>query len=509
MGLRSKSIAGRLTMMNILVSAGALLVCCAAFVSYDIYSYRDNLIRSLNVQAQIVGFNSISALTFNDPAAAQSSLSAFSASPTILAAGILTPDGKLFARYARKGVPIELPSVSSINSEQHWFKLHEVVLVRPIEFQDKIIGAVYLRSGLTTLYTRLYRYGLITLLVVLASLIAAFLLSSVFRRAIADPLISLAETAREVSIERDYSVRSTASADDRELDTLIRSFNEMLAEIQARDEALSAAHDELEQHVEERTSQLTNANRQLEQRTRDLVFANKELESFSYSVSHDLRSPLEVINGFSHVLETEWGSRLNQTGRECIAQIRTAAERMAELIEDMLNLSRVSTSAMHRDAVDLSAIAQNVAEDLHRRAPERDVQFAIKDNIKVEGDTRFLQIVMENLLRNAWKYTSHHEHARIEFGVEDRRGTRVYFVRDDGAGFDPKRLDRLFKPFQRLHSEAEFAGNGVGLATVQRILQRHGGQIWATGAVEKGATFYFTVGQIPVAEEPPKKYAAG
>lgn len=496
-------------MMNILVSAGALLVCCAAFLSYDIYSYRDNLLRSLNVQAQIVGFNSISALTFNDPNAAQGSLSAFSASQTILAAGILTPDGKLFARYARAGIPIELPPPSSIDSEHHWFRLHEVVLVRPIEFQSKVVGAVYLRSALSNLYTRLYRYGIITLLVVLASLIAAFLLSSVFRRAIADPLISLAETAREVSVERDYSVRSTASADDQELDTLIRSFNEMLAEIQARDEALRHAHDELEQHVEERTSQLTNANRQLEQRTRDLVFANKELETFSYSVSHDLRSPLEVIHGFTHVLETEWGSRLNQTGRECLAQIRTAAERMAELIEDMLNLSRVSTSAMHRDNVDLSALAHTVAEDLHRRAPERDVQFVIKEHAKVEGDTRFLQIVMENLLRNAWKYTSHHEHARIEFGVEDRRGARVYFVRDDGAGFDPKRLDRLFKLFQRLHSESEFAGNGVGLATVQRILQRHGGQIWATGDVEKGATFYFTVGHIPVAEEPPKKYAAG
>jgi len=150
---------------------------------------------------------------------------------------------------------------------------------------------------------------------------------------------------------------------------------------------------------------------------------------------------------------------------------------------------------MHQERVDLSAVARHIADDLHRREPERNVSLVIAPGAIVRGDPRFLQIVLENLLRNSWKYTSRHPKARIEFGVEDRRGVHVYFVRDDGAGFDPARAGRLFQPFQRLHSEAEFSGNGVGLATVQRIIHKHGGQIWATGAPERGATFYFTVGQ--------------
>ncbi|MBV9435191.1 MAG: HAMP domain-containing protein, partial [Acidobacteria bacterium] len=286
--LGAKSITGKLTTMNVLVSAGALLVCCVAFVSYDIYSYRDALLRNLSIQAQIIGFNCISAITFNDPGSAQSTLSAVSVSPNIIAAGILLPDGQMFARYARSGVPVSLPPTSHFDTEQYWFRIHEVILVRPIDFQGKIIGAVYIRANPSTLYARLARYLLITVVVVVASLIAAFVLSRVFRRSISDPVIGLAETARVVSREKNFSLRATPSSEHDELSTLVAAFNEMLAEIQERDEELRKAHGELEQRVEERTRQLLIANRQLEQRTRELVFANKELEAFSYSVSHDL-----------------------------------------------------------------------------------------------------------------------------------------------------------------------------------------------------------------------------
>jgi signal transduction histidine kinase len=159
----------------------------------------------------------------------------------------------------------------------------------------------------------------------------------------------------------------------------------------------------------------------------------------------------------------------------------------------LLNLSRVTTSTMHREKVDLSVFARLIMEELRHEAPERKVEFVAPATAEAYGDARLLRIVMDNLLRNAWKYTSHHEHGRIEFGQEISNDRIIYFVRDDGSGFDQRAAERLFQPFQRLHSVAEFPGNGIGLATVRRIVQRHGGEIWAEGAVEKGATFYFTL----------------
>jgi len=258
-----------------------------------------------------------------------------------------------------------------------------------------------------------------------------------------------------------------------ELAVLVGSFNEMLTELQK-------AHDELEQRVQERA--------------RELVAANRELEVFSYSVSYDLRGPLDSLNGFSYLLLKQYGTNLDYHAHELIEHIRSSVKRMTELIDDLLNLSRVTTSAMHIEPVDLSATARAIMGELCHSEPARKLHFDTPPAEAAYGDPHFLRIVMENLLRNAWKYTSHHDEARVEFGQAHRNGRTAFFVRDDGSGFDPKSASRLFKPFQRLHSTDEFPGNGIGLATVKRIVQRHGGEVWAEGAVEKGATFYFTLG---------------
>jgi signal transduction histidine kinase len=326
---------------------------------------------------------------------------------------------------------------------------------------------------------RLERYLTIAGIVLLLSLLAALLVSSIFRRSVAAPIVELADAARIVSQEQNYSIRVAPTGRRDEVAVLIDAFNAMLAQIQQRDRELKSVHDELEQRVDERT--------------RQLVVANRELEAFSYSVSHDLRGPLEIINGFSHVLLSEHGGRLDSSGRECVQQINTATRRMAELIDDLLNLSRVSTAVMHRENVDLTDMAKSIADQLRRREPSRKVEFVIHECMTLEADSRLVRIVLDNLLSNAWKYTSNHEHARIEFGCQDRLSRTVFFVRDDGAGFDPGLADKLFKPFQRLHATSEFPGTGIGLATVQRIVSRHGGEVWAEGGVEKGATFYFSL----------------
>ena len=228
-------------------------------------------------------------------------------------------------------------------------------------------------------------------------------------------------------------------------------------------------------------------------RNAQLETANKELDAFSYSVSHDLRAPLRGIDGFSQALLEDYNDKLDSTGQDYLQRVRLAAQRMSVLIDDLLNLSRVTRSEIRREKLNLSAIVRSAADELQRVAPERDVKFVIAEGLTADGDSRLLRVAIENLLGNAWKYTSAHSSARIEFGFHQNNGQSAYFVRDDGAGFDPRYSERLFGAFQRLHAVTEFPGTGIGLATVQRIIRRHGGEIWAEGAVEKGATFYFTL----------------
>ncbi|MCG3113272.1 MAG: PAS domain S-box protein [Candidatus Manganitrophus sp. SB1] len=245
------------------------------------------------------------------------------------------------------------------------------------------------------------------------------------------------------------------------------------------EEAIRRLNQDLERRVAERTAQLEAVN--------------KEIESFSYSVSHDLRAPLRAMGGFSRVLLARYSDRLDPQGRDFLQRVDAASQRMAALIEDLLNLSRITRRVMRKAPLDLTALARSIAEELQAADPKRRVTFLIQDRMKAEGDRGLLRIALENLLGNAWKFTSKRPKAIIEFGRVEQEGKPTYFVRDNGAGFDMAYADKLFGAFQRLHSMSEFEGTGIGLATVQRIIHRHGGEVWAEAEVEKGATFYFTL----------------
>lgn len=464
-----------------LVSGAALLLAVAAFFAYDQITSRQSLVRSLRAQAQIVGSNSVSALLFNDPQSATKTLSALKDSPSIEAAGIFTLDYKPFATYQRGPgtLPLSVPILSGVRKESYWFRNTHLVLVEPIIFQEQNLGFVYIESDLRDIDRRLRRYIAIAFAVLLLSLVAALFVSSLFRKSVVTPIVTLAEVARLVSQDKNYSVRAVPSGEQDEVALLVDAFNEMLAQIQQRDDELQRGHAELEQRVAERT--------------RDLLVANRELEAFSYSVSHDLRGPVDAFNGFAYVLSKEYGRTLDAKANELLDRIRSSGRRMMQLIDDLLNLSRVTSGPMVNQPVDLSSIARVVSDELRTSSPLRNVEFLIADSAPVEGDPRLLQIVIDNLLRNSWKYTSRQPVATIEFGIQSKDGVPVYFVRDNGVGFDPRSANRLFQPFQRLHSSEEFPGNGVGLATVQRIVRRHGGEIWAESQVGRGATFYFTL----------------
>jgi signal transduction histidine kinase len=250
---------------------------------------------------------------------------------------------------------------------------------------------------------------------------------------------------------------------------------------------------ELAREANRTAQRLRDYREETQRQARAAETANKELEAFSYSVSHDLRAPLRGIDGFSQALAEDEADKLSADGRDYIRRIRAGAQRMAELIDDLLRLSRVSRADFRRDRVDLSALAESVVGELRREASDRTTEVVIQPGVTAYVDARLARIALENLLGNAWKFTSKAAQARIEFGVRAEANHPVYFVRDNGAGFDMKYADRLFGAFQRLHTDKDYPGTGIGLATVQRIVLRHGGRIWVEAAVGEGATFQFTL----------------
>ncbi len=295
------------------------------------------------------------------------------------------------------------------------------------------------------------------------ALLSSFVLSRMVRGRIEGVRAGVDEAMRDQTYATRVPVESGA------LRTLTNSVNKLLEQMQQRDTILR-------------------------RRSTELEAANKDLESFAATVSHDLRAPVGSISGFAQALDEDYGPQLDEIGRECIHWIRHSADQMNNLIEGMLQMARLTRVEVHRAEVDITRMARDIAGGLQRAHPDRDVQFVIPDGIIGNGDERLLRAVLENLIGNAFKFTSKRPGARIEIGARDDEGATAFYVRDNGAGFAPEHAAKMFRPFQRLHSEKEFSGTGIGLATVHRIVQRHGGRVWAEGEVDKGATVYFTTG---------------
>jgi len=485
MSRKSQSLATRLTRMNLLVSGAVLLIAAMAFFSYDVFSFRQSLLRALDAQAQIIGENSVSALTFNDQESATATLASLKDSPDVLAATLETNNGAVFARYGENvAMGGKAQSLAVGEKDRAWSLGLRVVLAHRIMFQGKSLGVVYVAARFAEIGQRARQYLAIALVILLFCMLAAIFISGASRRLIAEPIIALADAAETVSRERDYTVRAEIDSDGSEIGVLVGAFNAMLDQIEERDAKLNEARADLELRVEERTAELQAANR--------------ELEAFSYTVAHDLRGPLDAISGIAFLLLNS-GSGDDPNVRTMLEQLKTSTAHMGSLIDDLLNFARASTTVVRSAPVDLSAMARAIVSELKATDPQRAVDVTVQEMPELMADAGLMRVVMDNLLRNAWKYSSHHATACIEVGAiqtfraDGSPGKLVYFVRDDGAGFDPARMEKLFQPFSRLHGKSEFPGTGIGLATVQRILARQGGSIWAEGAIEKGATFFFTV----------------
>ena len=477
----AQSIAGRLTALVLFVSGTALLLAYISFLVYDFYTLRHNLIESLETEARIIGSNSESALLFDDQQAAEMTLSALRGAPSIVTAEIFRADGRPFAQYTRRGSAQQsiAPKLNMGEMSGSWIADGSVLLGRVITSDGHLIGSVYILAETKDVAYRARQFGLISAAILLICFAIALLATSALRGLIIGPLENLAQTARVVSRKKDYSIRAEIPRRRDELAFLVESFNEMLDEIEQ-------SRAVLEQKVAERTAELSAANR--------------ELEAFSYTVAHDLRGPLQTAANIAFLLQSEVAQGHTLDAQALLDRLITATGRMSSLIEDLLNLSRASSTPVRHVPVNMTVLAKSILGNL-AQGGERQVEIVVAEDCTAIADEGLITVVLENLLRNAWKYSSRKEPARIEFGCRDEGEETIYFVKDNGAGFDKSHVDRLFRPFQRLHSQAEFPGTGVGLATVHRIITRHGGRVWATGSVDQGAEFCFTLPQNKHAAE--------
>ena len=498
MSLRDWPIKQKLTAMLLLISGLVLSLTSAGFVTYQVVAFRQTTLKNLSTLGRVIAANSTASLAFANQADAREILSALRAEPHLVAAALYDKDGRVFSRY-----PADLPgdSVPAAPARDGYrFERGFVIGVEPVaEGGNARLGTLYMKSDMKAVSRTLWLSAGIAAGVMGVSLLAAYLLAAVLQGWISQPILTLAETATAISTRQDYSVRAPKLGED-ELGVLTDAFNQMLGRIEDQNRALRASEEELrryatglEQRVAERTHELEERNEALRRNAAELLASNSELDAFAYSVSHDLRAPLRSIDGFSQVLLEDYGAQLDQAAQDSLQRVRAASQRMGTLIDDLLKLARVTRAEMRSEVVDLSGMAREIVAELQRTPPLRDVEFAIAAGLQARGDPRLLRVALDNLLRNSWKYTAKQAQPRVEFGSIQVNGERAFMVRDNGAGFDMKYADKLFGVFQRLHSAAEFEGTGVGLATVRRIITRHGGRIWAEGAVDQGATFYFTL----------------
>jgi signal transduction histidine kinase len=485
------SIARKITRMNLTVCGIALVLAYISFLMYDFYTLRQSLRMDLDTEAQIIGSNCEAALLFDDPQAAQSTLAALRGSPHVLAATIFTEDHQSFASYARQGSSsITLSSRLPQGEVSGYWSLgdQQILFGRLIESEGKVIGSVYILAETTDVAYRARQFGLLSAGILIICFIVALLATTTIRNLISSPLSSLAQTAAVVSRDRDYSVRAESPKGSDEISLLITSFNEMLEQIQQRDHALEDSRRGLERKVQERTA--------------ELQAANQELEAFSYSVAHDLRGPLQQITNLAFLLENSSEIPTEGDTSKLVSRVMDGTQRMATLIDDLLNLSRAASSPLHYSPIDMSRMAQSILERLVADKGDRTVDISVSPGAHAIADEGLILLVLENLIGNAWKYSSKRNPAKIEFGFSEAADEVIFFVQDNGVGFSPNYADRLFRPFQRLHSHIDFPGTGVGLATVQRIVTRHGGRVWAEATVDQGAKFSFSLPYKPPGEDP-------
>ncbi|HYH41427.1 MAG TPA: ATP-binding protein [Burkholderiales bacterium] len=474
-------------------TAAALFAASIALLLFDYRTYHRTLLADAATQADIIGKASAAALLFDDREAARENLSLLKARPGISAGSLYSAKGVLFATYQRDGGAAfmfpELPEADGFRVEGR-----HLILFKRIVDNGEILGTMFLRADYLLL-EHFAGYAVVIGAVLAVGMLVALAMSTWLQRKITAPILAVSDVARQVVEKRDFSLRAPKQDDD-ELGYLADAFNEMLSEIGQRTLALERSNRTLAQAEEALKKLNSELEDRVAERTQQLEAANKDLESFSYSVSHDLRAPVRAIAGFSKLLAENNAAQLDAEGTRKLGIVRSEAARMGTLIDDLLAFSRLGRQSIQRGRVNMAELVQlNFAALMQNHAaPAPELRLGqLPDAL---GDRSLLAQVWANLISNGIKFSSKKDHPVIEVSAISDAQEHTYFVRDNGAGFDPRFGAKLFGVFQRLHDSTEFPGTGVGLALVQRIIARHGGRVWAEGVLGVGATFYFTLPRI-------------
>lgn len=475
------SIKRNLTTLILITISAVLVLTCGTYFFFELLTSRDRLADELSTVGRVIAANSTAALAFENRADATEVLSALAANRHIVSAGLFDRSGTLFAKYLFSSADDAMPD--RLERDGYEFSGTHLVLQEPVTNANRRLGTLVMKSDLAALNQRLSIIGGLAVIAVALSGIVVVPLSARLQRQVAQPIQALAETAKAVSERRDYSVRAAKFSDD-EVGRLVDAFNDMLAQILRQENELRTLNASLEQRVQERTVALEQAN--------------KELESFSYSVSHDLRAPLRHVQGYVEMLQRATEGQLEGKAQRYLKVIGEASVEMGQLIDDLLDFARTGRAEMAQSRIDLNALVRATIEDEQRVAAGRDIVWQVATLPAVVGDAAMIKQVLANMIGNAVKYTRLRNPALITIDTAgEENGRVILFVRDNGAGFDMQYAHKLFGVFQRLHRSEDFEGTGIGLATVRRIIGRDGGRVWAESAVNEGATFYVTLQPAP------------
>jgi signal transduction histidine kinase len=467
MWLRDKPIRQKLMTILRLTSGVVVVLTCAAFLAYEVLAFRQATLKSLSTLGAIIATNSTASLAFQNEGDAREILSALRAEPHIVAAALYDKDGRLFSRYPADLAVADLPAAPA--RDGYRFEGAHLVGFEPVaQAGNARLGTLFLRSDLKAVYGTLRLAGVTAVAVMGVAMLVAYLLSNALQGAISRPILLLADTAKGVSERQDYSVRAPKLGDD-ELGSLTDAFNQMLGRIEEQNGSLRQLIAELER-------------------------SNKELEQFAYVASHDLQEPLRMVSSYTQLLERRYGDKLDEKGRKFVDFAVDGAVRMQQLINDLLEFSRVSTRGKPMKPVDMNRVLDTVKINLSVAIRESDAVVTNDQLPTVLADETQLVQLLQNLVGNAIKFRrAPPARPEVHVSAQVRETECVFTVRDNGIGIAPEYFERIFVIFQRLHAKGEYPGTGIGLAVCRRIVERHGGRIWVESAPGQGSTFYFAL----------------